>query len=42
MMEQLAILNYLVGVLILCCVGYCGLQIIGWIFSLFGGLCIGC
>jgi hypothetical protein len=42
MMEQLAVLNYLFFIFIICCVGYCGIQFIEWIFSLFGGFCIGC
>lgn len=41
-MEQLAMLNFLVGAVIVGCVGYAAINFISWFLSIFGGICIGC
>lgn len=41
-MEQLRLMLLVIGFLIACCVMYTGIQLITWVISLFGGVCIGC
>ena len=41
-MEKLQAILYLVSIIVIGCIGYSAFNLVQWVFSLFGGLCIGC